>query len=153
MNGRTRRSIVQAGLLPTLVIACDAPRPTAPASVVPNVDVSASVSDAAVVRQLAAARQIVPLPPTPYVRPALARLGQALAFDKKDRFASAADMRVAVRSTFAQLKEAVSRVSLLPGGPAMAPTDDPSREVSALFDAMLEPSIVIDVSFGEPTNE
>jgi len=34
------------------------------------------------VRQLAAARQIVPLPRTPYVRPALSRLGQALAFDK-----------------------------------------------------------------------
>src|SRR3569623_335005 len=36
----------------------------------------------ALVRQLAAARGVVPLPPRPYVRPALARLGQALAFDK-----------------------------------------------------------------------
>ena len=36
----------------------------------------------ALVRQLAAARGIVPLPRAPYVRPALARLGQALAFDK-----------------------------------------------------------------------
>ncbi len=34
------------------------------------------------VRQLAASRGIVPLPPPPPVRPALARLGQALAFDK-----------------------------------------------------------------------
>jgi cytochrome c peroxidase len=34
------------------------------------------------VRQLAAGRGVVPLPPTPHVRPALARLGQALAFDK-----------------------------------------------------------------------
>jgi len=35
-----------------------------------------------IVRQLAAGRGIVPLPPAPRVRPALARLGQALAFDK-----------------------------------------------------------------------
>lgn len=34
------------------------------------------------VRQLAASRGIVPLPPPPTVRPALAKLGQALAFDK-----------------------------------------------------------------------
>lgn len=70
---------------------------------------------------------------------------KALAFKKEDRFASAADMRVAVRSTFAQLKQEVSRVSLLPGGPHV---DDPSREVSAIFDAIVEPSIVVDVSFG-----
>jgi cytochrome c peroxidase len=82
MNGRTWRSIVQAGLLFTPVIGCDAPRPTAPARVRPTEDASVSMSDADVVRQLAAARQIVPLPPTPYVRPALARLGQALAFDR-----------------------------------------------------------------------
>jgi cytochrome c peroxidase len=36
----------------------------------------------ALVRQLAAGRGVVPLPRAPYVRPALARLGQALAFDK-----------------------------------------------------------------------
>jgi len=35
-----------------------------------------------IVRQLAAGRGIVPLPAAPRVRPALARLGQALAFDK-----------------------------------------------------------------------
>jgi len=35
-----------------------------------------------IVRQLAAARGIVPLPTPPRVRPALAKLGQALAFDK-----------------------------------------------------------------------
>jgi cytochrome c peroxidase len=36
----------------------------------------------ALIRQLADARGIRPLPPRPYVRPALAILGQALAFDK-----------------------------------------------------------------------
>jgi cytochrome c peroxidase len=36
----------------------------------------------ALVRQLAKGRGVVPLPPAPYVRPALARLGQALIFDK-----------------------------------------------------------------------
>jgi cytochrome c peroxidase len=36
----------------------------------------------AIIRQLAAGRGIGPLPPRPYVRPALSKLGQALAFDK-----------------------------------------------------------------------
>jgi cytochrome c peroxidase len=40
------------------------------------------MSSADLIRQLAATRGIVPLPPAPYVRPALSRLGQALAFDK-----------------------------------------------------------------------
>jgi len=82
MNGRTWRSIVEAGILSTLVIGCDVSRPTAPARTTPNGEVATSISDAEFVRQLAAARQIVRLPPSPYVRPALSRLGQALAFDK-----------------------------------------------------------------------
>ena len=57
MNGRTWRSIVEAGILSTLVIACDVPRPTAPARATPNGEVATSSSDADVVRQLAAARQ------------------------------------------------------------------------------------------------
>lgn len=73
---------------------------------------------------------------------------KALAFKKEDRFASAADMRVAVRSTFQQLKAEATRISLVPGTPLPNTSDDPSREVSAIFDAMVEPSIVIDVSFG-----
>jgi len=72
---------------------------------------------------------------------------KALAFQKTDRFASAADMRVAVRSTFAQLREQAGRVRPSPAAPPGAM--DPSREVSALFDAMLEPSIIVDVSFPE----
>jgi cytochrome c peroxidase len=43
---------------------------------------SSDVVTPQLVRQLAASRGIVPLPPPPYVRPALAKLGQALAFDK-----------------------------------------------------------------------
>jgi cytochrome c peroxidase len=43
---------------------------------------SADIITPQLVRQLAAARGIVPLPPPPHVRPALAKLGQALAFDK-----------------------------------------------------------------------
>ena len=82
MNGSTWRSIVEVGLLSTLVIGCDAPRPTAPMRATPNAEVATSISDAELVRQLAASRGIVPLAPTPYVRPALSRLGQALAFDK-----------------------------------------------------------------------
>jgi len=56
--------------------------PTAPAGVSRH-DVSpADVITPALVRQLAAGRGIVPLPAAPHVRPALATLGQALAFDK-----------------------------------------------------------------------
>jgi serine/threonine protein kinase len=73
---------------------------------------------------------------------------KALAFDKKDRFGSAAEMRAAVRSTFAQLRAEAVRIR---PPPTDQPPADPSREVSALFDAMLEPSIVVDVSFsGKP---
>jgi cytochrome c peroxidase len=61
-------------------------RPTAPVSATPlrasDVSPANDVITPALVRQLAAARGIVPLPPRPYVRPALSKLGQALAFDK-----------------------------------------------------------------------
>jgi serine/threonine-protein kinase len=71
---------------------------------------------------------------------------KALEFKKEARFASAADMRVAVRSTFAQLREEASRVR-----PSLTPSSmedaDPSREVSAIFEAMQEPSVVVEVSF------
>jgi serine/threonine-protein kinase len=72
---------------------------------------------------------------------------KALAFDKKDRWASANDMRSAVRSTFAQLKEQAQRVRPPPG--SIAPVDDASQQVSDIFDAIMEPSIVCDVSFGD----
>ena len=63
-------------------------RPTAPRA--PAVTRSADAAPTggtalitpAIIRQLAAGRGIVPLPPRPYVRPALSKLGQALAFDK-----------------------------------------------------------------------
>ena len=65
-----------------LIAGCDSPRPTAPRPAgVPPLHESA-ISPVDLVRQLAAARGIVPLAPTPRVRPALAQLGQALAFDK-----------------------------------------------------------------------
>jgi cytochrome c peroxidase len=69
------------------LMACS-DRPTAPRSAAATSAndlapaTSTDVVTAQIVRQLAAARGIVPLPPRPYVRPALARLGQALAFDK-----------------------------------------------------------------------
>jgi len=72
---------------------------------------------------------------------------KALAFDKNDRWASADDMRNAVRSTFAQLREAASRVKPAPG--SRPPEDDASQQVSEIFDAIMEPSIVCDVSFGD----
>jgi len=60
-------------------------RPTAPrsSSAAPANDAApGNVITPAMVRQLAAMRGVVALPPRPYVRPALSRLGQALAFDK-----------------------------------------------------------------------
>jgi len=80
--------IVSAALatLAIAMIGCS-DRPTAP-SVAPGSranDAAPSGADVvtpAVVRLLAAGRGIVPLPPRPYVRPALSKLGQALAFDK-----------------------------------------------------------------------
>ena len=82
MRRRTWRSIVEAGLISMVAGACDAPRPIAPTPTTPSGQVTASISDADLVRQLAAARRVVPLPHPPYVRPALSLLGQALAFDK-----------------------------------------------------------------------
>jgi serine/threonine-protein kinase len=81
---------------------------------------------------------------------------KALAFKKDDRFASASDMRTAVRSAFAQLREAVDAQA---GGQPLEGANevDPSREVSAIFDAMMEPSLIVDVSFAgaapTPTKE
>ena len=82
MRQRLWTSIVGAGLIYVLFVACDAPSSTAPVRPTTPARVVSSISDADLVRQLAAARGVVPLPPAPYVRPALAHLGQALAFDK-----------------------------------------------------------------------
>ena len=70
---------------------------------------------------------------------------KALAFDKGERWTTAQDMRVAVRSTFAQLREEASRIQAAPG--AAVRGDEAAREVSQVFDAILEPSVVVDVSF------
>jgi serine/threonine-protein kinase len=72
---------------------------------------------------------------------------KALAFDKNERWPSAADMRQAVRTTFAQLKQEAERVRTPPG--SKAPAEDSIHDVSEIFDAILEPSIVVDVSFGD----
>ena len=72
---------------------------------------------------------------------------KALAFKKEDRWATAAEMRRVVRDVFAQLKEEAQRVQPAPGVAAAA--HDASVEVSQIFGAMLEPSIVVDVSFGD----
>ena len=70
---------------------------------------------------------------------------KALSFKKEDRFASANDMRMAVRSAFAQLKDAAEG-QVAPGENAPAEID-PSREVSAIFDAIMEPSVIVELSF------
>lgn len=68
------------------VAACDAPHPTEPRALAPSAARFGGGDDGdtlvRTVRMLAAARGIVPLPRTPYIRPALVRLGRALAFDK-----------------------------------------------------------------------
>ena len=82
MSGKSFRALTAA--LALLSIACS-DRATAPplAAGPRSSDVApVDVVTAQLVRQLAAGRGIVPLPPAPRVRPALAKLGQALAFDK-----------------------------------------------------------------------
>jgi cytochrome c peroxidase len=88
MPRTTQRFVVTtiaAACLASFLVACS-DRPTAPPRPGPGVRVSdvtpADVITPQLVRQLAAARGIVPLPEPPHVRPALAKLGQALAFDK-----------------------------------------------------------------------
>jgi len=72
-------------ILITSLLACT-DRPTAPATTHPLGGVAAVVSSdapsAEMVRNLAASRGIVALPPTPKVRTPLVLLGQSLAFDK-----------------------------------------------------------------------
>jgi hypothetical protein len=56
-------------------------------------------------------------------------------------------MRASVRSTFVQLKQEAERVRTPPG--SKPPNEDSVvHDVSEVFDAILEPSIVVDVSFG-----
>jgi cytochrome c peroxidase len=82
MRQRIWRSVAAADLVLMICAACDAPHATAPGRAAPSVPVASLASPADLVRQLAATRGIAPLPTPPYVRPALSRLGQALAFDK-----------------------------------------------------------------------
>ena len=81
-----RRPSYSAALVGAIALAAceDVPAPqrapiTAPASAAAALPANTLPQ---IVRQLAAGRGIVPLPAAPRVRPALARLGQALAFDK-----------------------------------------------------------------------
>ena len=82
MRQRTWRAVALTSLFSVPATARDAPHPTAPAGAAESARIAPSISPADLVRQLAAARGIVPLPATPYVRPAVSRLGQALAVDK-----------------------------------------------------------------------
>jgi cytochrome c peroxidase len=78
------RWLALAATMAAPLVACT-DRPTAPPPAPPPADVAAGANaplTPALVRQLAAARGIVPLPPRRPVRPALVRLGQALMFDK-----------------------------------------------------------------------
>ena len=81
---RTFAATLAAAFISLSLVACSdrptAPRP-GPGSRVGDVT-PADVITPQLIRQLAAARGITPLPQPPYVRPALAKLGQALAFDK-----------------------------------------------------------------------
>ena len=81
---RTLANAIVAAFVATSLAACS-DRPTAPhrAPEARAADVTPTdVITPQLIRQLAAARGIVPLPQPPHVRPALAKLGQALAFDK-----------------------------------------------------------------------
>jgi len=80
-------ALVAVGASFAIPLTACSDRATAPLAVPAGraADVAPTSSDLItpqLVRQLAAARGIVPLPPPPPVRPALAKLGQALAFDR-----------------------------------------------------------------------
>lgn len=84
-----RRATWKTGLVVAILVAplvdCADDKPAATTEPSASQRVSAPTSGTvtpALVRQLAAGRGVVPLPRAPFVRPALARLGQALAFDK-----------------------------------------------------------------------
>lgn len=91
MHRRTRLTVV-GRLLATLPLAACADRPTAaPALTAPDFSTAAvsatsagalASTSAQIVRTLAAGRGITALPQPAHVRPQLARLGQALTFDK-----------------------------------------------------------------------
>jgi serine/threonine-protein kinase len=72
---------------------------------------------------------------------------KALAFERGERWESAEAMRRAVRETFAQLEEEAERVRPALGVPA--PEHDAAAEVSQIFGAMVEPSVLVDVSFAD----
>jgi eukaryotic-like serine/threonine-protein kinase len=78
---------------------------------------------------------------------------KALAFDKKERWANAAEMRKAVRTTFAQLKQDAAQqkaqIANEPAPPSADLSQRVSREVSAAFEAVMEPSVIVDVSFAD----
>lgn len=78
---------------------------------------------------------------------------KALAFDKNERWASAGEMRKAVRATFAQLKQEAAQqkaqIANEPAPPSSDLSERVSREVSAAFDAVMEPSVIVDVSFAD----
>ncbi len=73
---------------------------------------------------------------------------RALAFEKDDRWATAAAMREAVRTTFAHLKEEALRARPATRSIARPLTED-SVQISEIFDAIMEPSIIVDVSFAD----
>ncbi len=84
MTSTPRRALVLA--VTALLAACDSPRSTQPEAIASAASLRSDEarldSLARLVRVLAAARGVVPLPRPPYIRPALVRLGRALAFDR-----------------------------------------------------------------------
>ncbi len=79
-------------------------------------------------------------------RPVVHVVDKALQYDKNERWASAAEMRQAVRAAFASMRAEAERVRL--GAEPVPASVNTSRAVSAMIDAIMEPSIVVDVSFG-----
>ena len=71
----------------------------------------------------------------------------------EERWTTAAEMRRAVRATFAQLKEDAAQqkaqIANEPAPPSADLSQRVSREVSAAFEAVMEPSVIVDVSFAD----
>lgn len=87
---------------------------------------------------------IVPSLPTGVVEV----VDKALAFEKENRWATAAAMRTAVRETFAQLKDESLLVTLSPPS-SLGPGVDGSGELSEIVGTMVVPNVLAEVSFGD----
>jgi hypothetical protein len=79
---------------------------------------------------------------------------KALAFDKAARWQAASEMREAVQAAFEESRERASMPTQAPPAPSVAPQSIPLElSLTSFVSTSDEPSLVIDVAFGEHHDE